>query len=332
MVVAIHTHPFEGSNENLSYFFTQIFPRVAVPFFFALSGFSFALKRESCVQQCWVNINKYFKMYLIWSIVYYSIDIIKFFKTSNANFIDFFISCAKSFVFTGSHFHFWFFPALFFSIIVTTIIKYYRIHDKWLIFISLCLYAFGCLGCSYYNFAINIPGVSQTIQSTYFNFIRRVLLMGFPFFVSGYWVNRIYKSQNFSLRKNIKKLNLIYCLLLVLYLVEIYLVCFYSLQVNIFLTFMLYPVTVVTFLLLLINPLLEHNLLAKYCRYLANFVYCSHPLIITISTFVFRRFCGFELNCSTALFLYTTITTSVMGLIFFKVNKTDAGNSNPQKF
>lgn len=39
MVVAIHIVPFDRINENIRYILIEIIPRIAVPFFFVVSGF-----------------------------------------------------------------------------------------------------------------------------------------------------------------------------------------------------------------------------------------------------------------------------------------------------
>ena len=39
MVVAIHVHPFEEINSDIGYVFTQGVPRIAVSFFFVISGY-----------------------------------------------------------------------------------------------------------------------------------------------------------------------------------------------------------------------------------------------------------------------------------------------------
>lgn len=44
MVIAIHTAPFSDINEQLGYAFSQIIPRIAVPFFFAVSGYFLCLR------------------------------------------------------------------------------------------------------------------------------------------------------------------------------------------------------------------------------------------------------------------------------------------------
>lgn len=44
MVVAIHTNPFTDVDAELGYIFTQIVPRIGVPFFFAVAGYFYIAK------------------------------------------------------------------------------------------------------------------------------------------------------------------------------------------------------------------------------------------------------------------------------------------------
>ncbi|WP_420319517.1 acyltransferase family protein [Faecalicatena contorta] len=74
MIIAIHTAPFSDINEQLGYVFSQIIPRIAVPFFFAVAGYFYMSKLE--------NGNNYFADYLkrllgtyfIWSLFYYTLN------------------------------------------------------------------------------------------------------------------------------------------------------------------------------------------------------------------------------------------------------------------
>ena len=73
--------------------------------------------------------------------------------------------------------------------------------------------------------------------------------------------------------------------------------------------------------LLLIKPLNSYVRLAGYCRFLANFTYCSHPLFITVMTFLLRKFIGYDLRYSTELFVAAVISTFVCGFICLKIRE-----------
>lgn len=106
----------------------------------------------------------------------------------------FFRNIIYRFVFTGSWFHFWFFPALIFAVCFSTIL--FKINcGRLLIPLSIIAYTIGCIGCSYYELGINMPVLKDLFALENFDLIRRILLMGFPFFASGYLVYKIEKKS-----------------------------------------------------------------------------------------------------------------------------------------
>lgn len=112
MVVAIHTNPFIDQNFYLGYLFTQIIPRIAVPFFFLTSGY-FYISKLINGKQCKKTFLNLIKVYILWTLVYYFMDFMFFIKNGGDN-ISLFKTFIINFFIFGSHFHFWFFPALFF--------------------------------------------------------------------------------------------------------------------------------------------------------------------------------------------------------------------------
>lgn len=85
LVVGIHTHPLSDFNYEAGYIFSDIVPRIAVPFFFAAAGYFYIQKLESGKKP-------------------------------------FLASCAYRFLVTGTYEHFWFFPALLFAVCFTTLL------------------------------------------------------------------------------------------------------------------------------------------------------------------------------------------------------------------
>ena len=47
MVIAIHTNPFLDASKKLGYIFSQIVPRIGVPFFFAVAGYFYIQKQSA---------------------------------------------------------------------------------------------------------------------------------------------------------------------------------------------------------------------------------------------------------------------------------------------
>lgn len=187
MVVAIHTHPFEELNEKLSFVATQIFPRIGVPFFFCIAGFYFTRKLLAG-KPVKKQVFDLLSIYLFWSLVYFLKDFL--FALYNKDFSIFSIrKIFLAFFILGSSYHFWYFPALFFCMFLAIVFN--KFHSLRFLGIStIPLYIIGLLGCSYKTVGDRIPVINLLINSQHFTLIRRVILMGLPFFMLGYFVDQ----------------------------------------------------------------------------------------------------------------------------------------------
>lgn len=77
MVIMIHTRPLEEFNVQLGFFTSNIIPRIAVPFFFAVSGYFYIQKLEK-KEKVFVNyIIGLIKIYFIWSVIYFIVAFIE---------------------------------------------------------------------------------------------------------------------------------------------------------------------------------------------------------------------------------------------------------------
>lgn len=265
MVVAIHTHPFEDVDPTLGYIFTQILPRMGVPFFFAVAGYFYIQKLESGKKCFWPYMKRLLITYGLWTVFYYGLDFVQF---GYKNIGPFLIDCVKRFFIFGSRGHFWFFPALIFSVCLATAL--YKLKCKKLIVpIGLVLYVIGCLGSGYYQLGKALFGWLYSFSQ--YELIRRVLLMGFPFFSCGLLAARLKlgKSMPYALGGAAA-----------LWLGEILLVNGLKLSSNIVLTPFLYALVLVTLVALLEHPAANRQRLSVMCRVSANFTYYSHPFVI----------------------------------------------------
>ncbi len=311
MVVAIHTQPFSDVSGEAGYVFSQILPRAGVPFFFAVSGYFYIQKLEKKQKPFLPYIRRLLVPYVIWSCVYYLVD---FCAGGYQQPVQFLGECVYRFLITGSHVHFWFFPALIYSVCLATLA--FKIKaGRWLIPVSVILYLVGCLGCSYYELGIRIPVLSGLFLTSEFTLIRRILLMGFSFFVSGYLVYKI-RDKAFRATTN-KGLFLIWCITVVIWLSEICFVRAMEYQENIIITFGLYPLVAAILLILLRNPLPEAAAFSGMARVIANFTFYSHPLCIRGLSFIGSHLLHVDIS-ETPVFFMTLILTFAGGFIIYK--------------
>jgi serine/alanine racemase len=306
MVVAIHTQPFMDVNNHLGYFFTNIFPRIAVPFFFAIAGY-FYIGSLTAGKKVFVKyMRKLFVVYSIWSLIYF---VPYFFIDTLLNHIAV-VALVKKFIIdffiNGVREHLWFFPALFFAVIVTTICYKLKVL-KYLAMVSIILYIIGCLGCSYYAIGIKTPWFSTLIAHEYFfTLIRRVTMMGLPFFLLGGFIHKINRQSPIAKWSAIVFVTL-------LYLAEIFVVIHFELQKNIVITLALYPLVGVITAFLLNHDLPQFIKLAKNSKITADFMYYSHPIFIIVLTHL-------QITSPTVLFFMVVALTILGGLSIPLIN------------
>lgn len=77
MVVAIHVHPFTDVNSELGWFVVNVFPRIAVPYFFTIAGYFYFRKLEKGKDPVKSNLIRLIKVYSIWSLIYFVLEAFK---------------------------------------------------------------------------------------------------------------------------------------------------------------------------------------------------------------------------------------------------------------
>ncbi len=311
LIVIIHTNPMADYGANISFGVSQILTRIGVPFFFAVAGYFYTQKLEKGQKVFLSYIKKLFITYFIWSCVYL---LIEFISWGHGQLKGFVVTSALNFLIEGSYYHFWFFPALMISVCIVTFL--YKIKlQKLLLPLAIVLYAIGCIGCSYYAIGIKIPLLGSLYGFYDFLVIRRIFLMGLPFFICGQFVNKI---RSKALKLGNIKLIIILAATIAVWFAEIILVVKLGLQQNIIITFGLFPLVIAVMLFLLKNPLPKFRKLSEKCRILANFTYYSHPLIMLIvKAFV-------PMISNLYLFILTVAVAAVLGLILSKFSNNKA--------
>ena len=312
MVVSIHTGPLAELGHDWWYLTVEILPRIGVPFFFCTMGYYYIGSLLKGQYKFWQTMKRLLITYGLWSIIYYIPDV-KQVLNGSVSLEGFLINCVRQFLIYGSREHFWFFPAVFFALIITTLFA--KIGKlSWLAGLSVVAYILGLLGCSYYGVGNQIPGVSILINSAQYGLIRRIVLMGFPFFMMGYFLQK----ANIEKIKN-KTCIILEGILLIAFLAEIIFVNRIQIQANVIITVFLYLLLYNTMLLLLKNPYEKYGKVAAVTRDLSNFMYYSHPLFMIWINTVFMR--TLERKASgTEVFLLAVISTVAVGYLLHKTD------------
>ena len=106
LIIILHTAPFSSYSKILTFGFRNIVTVIAVPFFFATSGFLLFKKVESLEDRARDSyIKKYLSrliiMYLIWSAVYFGFVVIKWVRKGFSAYFVF--EYIRDFFFEGSY-------------------------------------------------------------------------------------------------------------------------------------------------------------------------------------------------------------------------------------
>lgn len=146
LVIAIHISPLGSIDQNADFFLTRILARIAVPFFFMVTGLftDFEHPKKPLI--------KLTKLYLAVTLLYIPLGIY------SGYFKDFtFWKAIKMLVFDGYFYHLWYFPACASGIIIVYFLN--KIPSQKALAIAVILYAVGVFGDSYYGIAEKIPAI-----------------------------------------------------------------------------------------------------------------------------------------------------------------------------
>ena len=153
LVVAIHTGPFLSCWPSANYVLTDILARIAVPFFFTVSGYFFVPKLQS---QGWPALIPYGKklllLYGLSTLLYVPVLIYSgyFSQPGLAG------RLLQDLLFDGTFYHLWYFPAaLTGACVLCPLIR--RLGNIPALSVCAVLYLLGLLGDSYYGLTVALP-------------------------------------------------------------------------------------------------------------------------------------------------------------------------------
>ncbi len=154
IVVAAHTHPFEGIDNNSAMFKVwEAVVQLAVPYFFIASGYFLFLKLtknpDKIIQL--QHLKSYGKriafLYISWTIIYLPITIWKFFNNDLYYTTDFLLFL-RGFFLLGENYYswpLWYLLSMIYSLGIIYILKKLSLGIKAIFFISLTIFCFSIL-------------------------------------------------------------------------------------------------------------------------------------------------------------------------------------------
>ena len=311
LVVCTHVKAIADFSEVGNYFFNQIASRITVLYFFAVAGYYYIAGLEKGKKVFFKYFGKILVVYTAWSVIYAAFS----YFLGNKELLAFLRGLPKKYFVLGCYYHLWFFPALLFSILATTVFYKLRLR-RLLLPVSIALFLLGCLGSREYAIGNRIPVVSTIINLTSFTTIQRVLTMSFPFFVMGGLIRKTQDRVCSLSNRWLVGLSLFFA---VAYTAEGFLTKATGLAITPHLGLMMYPLVFFLIQLFLKNPLPKREKMGKYARNMANFTYYSHPLIVEL---IMQPICA-ALHLPGGGTVFFIVLMGITGAIGWGITKAD---------
>lgn len=180
LVVAIHTSPLSFFSDDADFVLTRIIARLAVPFFFMVTGY-FTLGDRRPLQPV---LKKTLLLYLGAILLYFPVNLYAG-HFAGAGVSD----VLRLLVFDGTYFHLWYLPALITGLALVWLLRR-RLTDGHILILAVLLYCAGLAGDSYYGFTEAVPGLSAAYGFGFslFTYTRNGIFFAPVFLIMGAWL------------------------------------------------------------------------------------------------------------------------------------------------
>lgn len=186
LVIAIHTSPLESYSLDGDFILTRVLARIAVPFFFMVTGY-FVLPKCVEKQGGLAVLKKYlfrlFLMYVAITVVYLPIQVYKGTFTEENGILGF----VKDFFTDGTFYHLWYLPASLYGVLLTVfLLRKCKLGQVQVL--AGILYLIGLFGDSYYGVFEKVSAVNGFYEGLFHIAGYTRGLMAPAFLVMGYTV------------------------------------------------------------------------------------------------------------------------------------------------
>lgn len=186
LVIAIHTSPLESYNASADFFLTRILARIAVPFFFMVTGQFIVseLFKSSGKEKLAKQIKKLCILYGIAILLYLPLGIYAgYYKELT------FYGVIRMLLFDGTFYHLWYFPACVIGLLLVYALSRCMSLRGATVTAGI-LYLSGLLGDSYYGLTERIPALETWYTKLFhvFSYTRNGLFFAPAFLVLGAWM------------------------------------------------------------------------------------------------------------------------------------------------
>lgn len=276
LVIAIHTSPLDSFSPEGDFFLTRILARIAVPFFFMVTG-QFVVSgfiEEKDGQnggRCLLRyLRKILLLYVIAIVLYVPIGIYAgHYKELTV------LSFLRMFLFDGTFYHLWYFPACLLGVLLVYLMSRF-LRLRGILIVSIILYVIGLLGDSYFGLVQKLPPL-ETAYELFFqicSYTRNGVFFAPLFLALGAWCaggNR----RRLSVHLTVLVLSFL------LMTVEAFTLRRFSWQRHDSMYLMLVPVMLSLYCTLLCLPGFSGQA-GKYFRRVSLWIYILHPAFIIV--------------------------------------------------
>lgn len=184
LVIAIHTGPLLSLNGEANYLLTDILARIAVPFFFSVSGWFLVprLLREGRAALI-PFVKKLLLLYGAAALLYLPLNLYNHTLEESG------FALLRDVFFNGTFYHLWYFPALVLgACLVYGLLRI--LGPRWAWLPALLLYAAGLLGDSYFGLTAALPPLRAGYEALFllFDYTRNGLFFPPVFLLLGGWL------------------------------------------------------------------------------------------------------------------------------------------------
>lgn len=208
LVVLIHAAPLVEYEGYIGYVVNQGVTRIAVPFFFIVSGFFLYHTINKDKFMSWSL--KIVKMYVLWSIFYLPVSVIYLSTVSELSITQLIANRLMPNILFG-YYHLWFLPAMIMGGFILYTLS--TLSNKKLILLSSAIYFTSCF--LWYGVTYGIPIVNSAVVDS--GYLRTGMFFGFPLMCAGYLIA---KNQSIKILKNKKIMILLLLLSFILLISE----------------------------------------------------------------------------------------------------------------
>lgn len=269
LIVAIHTSPFLSMNATADFVLTRVIARIAVPFFFMVTGYFMYFHLEKGNTQFLKDFcRKIGLTYLIAITLYIPINI----YTGYFNGI-LVSKILKDIIFDGTFYHLWYLPAVAIGVLIVAGLLY-KLKIYWVLFIAFLLYLIGLGGDSYYGLVVQADTLKgfYNLLFKFTTYTRNGILFAPIFIALGAWIGYSKKQQS-------RKISMIgFTISVILFFIEGMLLYRSNFQRHDSMYLSLIPCMYFLFHLLL----LKNGVNKKYLRSISLIIYIVHPFMIIL--------------------------------------------------